>query len=283
MAKQYISAQEINQLFHQPKKPGSWPSWQLLSAGLLIGLGLFAFLNAPAIGQQLGYWWETDIQAGQKAQEIEVKTKQPEVVNESVQQVGENSSSKIQTPNNKYQNPNSKNVQASFDPQSLAENTIYIPRIRVKAPIVWDVSAGDDLNADLLKALEKGVARYPKTALPNQVGNVFLTGHSSNYWWEKGSYKTIFALLNRLVAGDQIYIKYQGQAYTYKVSAQKVVKPTETSVLNPTTSPTLSLMTCTPTGTSLMRRIVIADLVSPQLSGVAQPTKPDLENLESVR
>lgn len=291
--KRYISADEVNALFHQPVKRRPLLSWQLISAALLIVIGVFTAMNAPALDQQLRYWWATDIQAS-KENRPEPGTGNLGIVDTPTEQSGQNpeqstnplnssqtgGQAAIQPASNR---PTVQVVAQSAQPQ-LADNTIYIRKIGVKAPIIWDVSGGSDLNSDLLKALQNGVVRYPRTALPNQVGNLFLTGHSSNYWWEKGNYKTVFALLNRLVVGDLIHIKYQGQLYTYRVNGQKVVKPTETSVLNPTATPTLSLMTCTPTGTTLLRRIVTADLIEPKEGLATQQTKPtDFSALGSVR
>lgn len=267
----YISSDHINQLFYREAKKRRLPSWQLVSAALLIVAGIFFLINAPSISQQVGYWWESDIQAGLESQTAEIPFVPTDTASPNSQEPG----SPAQV--------NGQSRTSTFDPAQLANNTIYIPKIRARAPIIWDASAGGDLNSDLLKALERGVARYPRTALPDQVGNVFLTGHSSNYWWEKGNYKTVFALLNRLVAGDVIYIKYQGTLYTYKVTGQKVVKPTETSVLAPTQTPTLSLMTCTPTGTALFRRIVTASLMSPTDNLKAQPTAPQATEIQSIR
>lgn len=257
--KRYISADDLEDLFHKTTRRRRLPSWQIVSAVFLIFVFIFAFVNWPAMSQQVAYWWQTDIQAA-KPPAASLPVVAP---------------SSIPSQSPRQEKP--------YDPTSLANNTIYIPKTNTRSPIIWDVSAGADLNTDLLTALQKGVVRYPKTALPNQVGNVFLTGHSSNYWWDKGRYKTIFALLNRLVAGDIIYIKYQNVLYTYKVTGQKVVQPSETSVLEPTKEPILSLMTCTPTGTALLRRIVTARLVSPSTGLVQQPTRPDLKVINAVR
>lgn len=260
---QYVSAEDIRRLFYdQPKKRRL--SWQIMSASILLAAIIFFFVNGPALLQQLTFWWEHDIQ----------QSKQVAI------QLPSKSSSDVPVVPRATPTPKPANT---LDPASIKEGTIVIPKIKVQAPIVWDVSAGGDINSDMIEALRKGVARYPQTALPNQVGNVFLTGHSSNYWWEKGNYKTVFALLDRLVAGDMIYVKYHGIVYSYKVASQKVVSPNETSVLNPTSTPVLSLMTCTPTGTSLYRRIVTANLVSPSEGLQPQPTTPNADGLQAIR
>lgn len=240
----------------------------------LIFIGIFLLINAPALGQQLSYWWQSDIGAAKP-----VTPTGPAGFAVRPPTVSPPSTSPAPT------NPVASTRPAAANyPADLPNNRLYIPRTKTLAPVIWDVSSGGgDVNSELLKALESGVVRYPQTALPNQIGNVFLTGHSSNYWWEKGRYKTVFALLNRLVSGDLIYLKYQDQLYIYKVSGQKVVKPTETSVLDPTTKPILSLMTCTPTGTALLRRIVTADLISPKEGLSVQPTRPETGSLQAVR
>lgn len=259
----YITAEEIHQLFYENKKKRQFPSWQLLTASVLIVVGIVLFVSGPAVVTQLDFWWEHDIQASRQTPRAKVGPVAP--------------------PAKPVKPANKPPQQKTLDPASLPNNTLWIPKLKTKAPIIWDVTGGKDLNSDLLTALQAGVVRYPKTALPDQIGNVFLTGHSSNYWWEKGRYKTIFALLDKLVVGDTIYVKYQGQLYSYRVSGQKVVKPTDTEVLGPTKTPTLSLMTCTPTGTALRRRIVTAELVSPRENLKPQPTAPETAALQAVR
>ncbi len=262
MAQRYISADDIAHLFYRkPKKTYRLLSWPTVSAAFLIVVGIFLLINAPAFSQQLAYWWSNDYQT-------------PAVISQPTGQ------SPVSLP---VVQPARSLPTSQFNPDLMANNTIAIPKIKVSAPVIWDVTSGSDVNTDLLKALQQGVARYPQTALPNQIGNTFLTGHSSNYWWDPGHYKTIFALLDKLVAGDTIYIKYQNQVYTYHVTGQQVVPPTDTAVLDPTNQPILSLMTCTPTGTSLNRRIVTAALVSPTTNLVAQPTRPTENVLQSVR
>jgi hypothetical protein len=92
---------------------------------------------------------------------------------------------------------------------------------------------------------------------------VAIFGHSSNDWWQPGNYKQIFVLLDKLKAGDQIEITYQSKRYTYEVTGSRVVLPTAMSVLDPTSSPTLTLITCTPIGTSLKRLVVTAKQIDP--------------------
>jgi LPXTG-site transpeptidase (sortase) family protein len=139
-----------------------------------------------------------------------------------------------------------------------AVDTIIIPKIGVNAPIVYMQSRD---NAQILEDIKRGVGHYPDTALPGRVGNTFLTGHSSYYWWSDGQYKQVFALLDQLTIGDLVYIYYQGDRYVYRINHSQVVLPAQVEVLAQGTEPTLTLMTCTPLGTSWKRLIVSADLV----------------------
>jgi LPXTG-site transpeptidase (sortase) family protein len=132
-------------------------------------------------------------------------------------------------------------------------NNLFIPKISVDVPISWNVSSDNTLTA-----LENGVAQYAGTALPGQNGNLFISGHSSYYWWNEGSYKEVFALLDKLEKGDKIYVSYEKKIYVYVVTDKKTVSPSSVEVLDPTNTKTLSLMTCVPVGTNLNRLIVTA-------------------------
>lgn len=137
-------------------------------------------------------------------------------------------------------------------------DSIIIPKIGAEAPIVYAESQDNKLIMD---DLQKGVVHYNGTALPGHFGNTFITGHSSYYWWSGGKYNQVFALLDKLRPGDVVYINTKEGKYIYRVKESFVVSPTQTDVLNPTDTPILTLMTCTPIGTNLRRLIVRAELV----------------------
>jgi LPXTG-site transpeptidase (sortase) family protein len=150
-----------------------------------------------------------------------------------------------------------------------AENTITIDKINVHAPVIYEPST---VEANVQKALESGVVHYGNTATPGQAGNVAVFGHSSNDWWEPGNYKFVFVLLDKLAPGDRITMDYGSHRYTYEVTGSKIVDPTDVGVLNPTTEPTLTIITCTPPGTSLRRLVVTAKQVDPSPSQATATT-----------
>lgn len=146
------------------------------------------------------------------------------------------------------------------NPVRICDGYVYIPKIRVAAPIVWTKSTSEaDIEADLLK----GVVHYPGTAEPGQQGNVFLTGHSSFYWWVQTEYRNVFSLVPQLSGEDLIIVYYHGIRYTYKVYGTEEVTPKDTRVLQPTKQPELTLSTCVPVGTSYARKIIHSLQISP--------------------
>jgi LPXTG-site transpeptidase (sortase) family protein len=148
-----------------------------------------------------------------------------------------------------------------------AQDTITIPKINVHAPVNYEPSTAESA---IQTALQTGVVHYANTALPGQIGNVAIFGHSSNDWWEAGNYKFVFVLLDKLSPGDQISLDYNSKRYTYVVTGAQVVDPTAVSVLNPTPTPTLTLITCSPPGTSLRRLVVTAKQTDPDPSTSTQ-------------
>ncbi|MDP4038598.1 MAG: sortase [bacterium] len=151
---------------------------------------------------------------------------------------------------------NNKSQAQKVSPQNL----IMIPKINVNAPVIYENSRDE---GTVLLALRNGVVIYGGTALPGQKGNSVIIGHSSNDWWEPGDYKFIFALLDQVTNGDKIQINYDSKKYVYEVIDKKVVEPNNLSVLDPTPSPVLTLITCTPPGTSWKRLIVTAKQIEP--------------------
>ncbi len=149
------------------------------------------------------------------------------------------------------------------------ENRIEIPSLKINAPIVeptlgLEALKGEDWNAleeSISKSLNEGVVHYPGTAEPGQKGNVFLTGHSSNVFWEQSLYNSVFALLPKIEEGAEIILYFGQEQYTYKVISKREVQPTDVSVLKQGDGKELTLMTCTPVGTRFRRLVVTAQLV----------------------
>jgi sortase A len=144
------------------------------------------------------------------------------------------------------------------------EPRLIIPKINVSAPVDYNAKPDNDSQ---MAAMQNGLAYFGipgADSKPGQVGNTVIAGHSSNDFIESGNYKFVFALLDRMKKGDIFYLNYNGIRYTYSVTAIKVVSPTDvSSLVDGTTKPEATLLTCTPLGTSLNRLLVIGDQISP--------------------
>ena len=133
--------------------------------------------------------------------------------------------------------------------------SIIIPKIGANAKIIANVDSSE--NKTYLKALRHGVAQAAGTAFPGEGGHIFLFAHSTDYFWNIGTYNAVFYLLNKLEAGDEVDLFFQGQRYVYRVIGKDVVSPSQVQYLTRKTNREfLTLQTCWPLGTTLKRLLV---------------------------
>jgi sortase A len=84
--------------------------------------------------------------------------------------------------------------------------------------------------------LRRAVGHVSYTPLPGQRGNVGLAAHRDSF----------FRPLKDIRLSDIITLTTLGGEYRYRVVSTRVVKPTEVSVLSPTATEVLTLVTCYP-------------------------------------
>ena len=129
---------------------------------------------------------------------------------------------------------------------------IQIPKIKVEKVVVQGVGRDD---------LKKGPGHVPSTAMPGQAGTFAVSGHRTTYG-------APFFKLNELVKGDIITVISRTAIYTYSVTTTRIVRPTDTSVLDNVRGPggklrpTIVLTTCNPRFSARQRLIVFGDLVA---------------------
>jgi sortase A len=138
---------------------------------------------------------------------------------------------------------------------------IVIPKIGVDQYVVEGIGVDD---------LRKGPGHYPGTQLPGHEGNTAIAGHRTTYGAPFGN-------LDQLAAGDEIAVTTVQGTFVYKVTEQRVVDPSEVSVLlpDPDTRPnrgghflaTITLTTCNPKYSAAQRLIVKGVLELPQGKG----------------
>ncbi len=143
-----------------------------------------------------------------------------------------------------------------FDESGFGYFTISIPKLEIEAATV--VIGGDDLSDHLIQ--------FPQTALPGEVGNSVIFGHSIlPQYYDPENYLSIFSTLPTLDKDDEIIIDYGGIIYKYKVREMFEVRPSDIQILEQSRSASfITLVTCTPPGHPLKpkRLIVRAELVA---------------------
>jgi len=115
--------------------------------------------------------------------------------------------------------------------QSILEGSLVgrveIPDLRLSAVIFEGTSDS---------VLDRGVGHLDDSALPGQPGNVVLAAHRD----------TFFRGLRNIHKGDVVRVTTPSGVRTYTVDSTEVVAPTQTSVMDPTPAPALTLITCYP-------------------------------------
>ena len=143
------------------------------------------------------------------------------------------------------------------------EPRLIIPKLNVDVPVAFGIK-----NSEVNAYMNQGVAQFSvpgANALPGQIGNLVISGHSAGDIYSSNPYKFIFSGLERLENGDLIYINYNSTRYTYQMTKREVVEPTNVAALvYPTDKPMLTLITCTPLGTSRYRLLITAEQISPE-------------------
>jgi len=127
-----------------------------------------------------------------------------------------------------------------------------IPRLGMKAIFV---------EGDSARILRRAVGHISETAWPGGLGNVVLTGHRD----------TFFRPLRNIQQGDVITLETSDGNFQYRVEATAVVPPNDIQVLQPSSEPTLTLVTCFPfyfVGAAPNRFIVRARQVAPSTDKV---------------
>jgi sortase A len=122
---------------------------------------------------------------------------------------------------------------------------LEVPSLKMSATVL---EGSDDAT------LRRGAGHLEDTPLPGQSGNMAIAGHRD----------TVFRPLKNVRAGDALDLTTTDRIYHYRVSRTLIVGPRDVHVLDPTSEPTITLVTCYPfefLGHAPQRFIVQAQLV----------------------
>jgi len=134
--------------------------------------------------------------------------------------------------------------------ESLAQSfpppvaVLHIPKIELEVP-VWEGTDDETLN--------RGVGWIVGTARIEEKGNVGIAGHRDGF----------FRGLKDLHLGDSMALVTRTRTDTYTINEFQIVDPDDMSVLQPTATPSLTLVTCYPfyfVGSAPKRYIVHASI-----------------------
>lgn|GEM_PF-5192134 len=104
---------------------------------------------------------------------------------------------------------------------------LIIPRIGVDYTVVYGSTE---------KALKRGPGLVERTAFPGEPGNAVVAAHRDYYFWALG----------QLEQGDEVIVTEKEATWRYQVTGRRVINEWATEVLEPTPTPTMTLITCWP-------------------------------------
>lgn len=136
-----------------------------------------------------------------------------------------------------------ESLRAGLAPQAL----LRIPSVKLVVPVFEGTS---ELN------LNRGAGRIEGTARIGEAGNVGIAAHRDGF----------FRVLKDVRVGDTLLLERLTATQTYRVVSTTIVDPSEVSVLAPTTTQSVTLVTCYPfyyVGSAPRRFIVRAQRVAP--------------------
>lgn len=126
-----------------------------------------------------------------------------------------------------------------------AKGVLHIPSLELEVPIYGDTGE---------LSLNRGAGHIEGTAPLGAPGNVGIAAHRDGF----------FRKLERIELGADVVVDVGAGALRYTVSSIEIVMPTDVHVLAPTSSPSITLVTCYPfyfVGAAPQRYIVRAELV----------------------
>ena len=126
---------------------------------------------------------------------------------------------------------------------------IMVPRLGLDAIVVelWGLDDAENLK--------RGPGHIPGTAYPGQPGNVVISGHRTTYG-------APFKHIEEIEPGDEIILITADNKYTYEAVEQRIVLPTDLTVLEQGEEAKVTLTACHPWYSAAQRIVVIGNLVS---------------------
>lgn len=147
-------------------------------------------------------------------------------------------------------------------PREIHETTH--PRVSTYSLSIPKIDISDAVVSTADTNLANHLVQYNSTSVPPEKGTALIFGHSTlPQLFDTKNYKTILAKAYTLQKGDSIIAKVDTVSYLYRIYRIRIVKATDMSVFAKRDDDSyLTLVTCTPPGTTLMRLVLEARLQS---------------------
>jgi sortase A len=152
---------------------------------------------------------------------------------------------------------------AGTAPPGWAIARLYIPRLGNDWVVVEGVAPRD---------IKYAPGHYPRSAEPGEVGNFAVAGHRN---------PAIFWDLDKMKVGDPIVVETRTTFFIYRVTDNRIVKPSQVEVVAPVpnrpgatpTTAMLTITTCNPKWDNYERLIVHAEMDSSQPRSAGRPAE----------
>jgi sortase A len=206
--------------------------------------------------------WGTNLQTSRSQDELQDEFEQ-QVGDGGVIQGSTTTTTKPSGSTTSVPNDTTPATVASIPPPAIGE---VVGRITIPSIGVHNFYFVEGTGIDELK---RGAAHYPETPLPGQAGNAAIAGHRTTWG-------APFHNIDKMRVGDTVVITTQQGTFTYTMTEQLIVLPTDTYVLDDTGDNRLTLTACHPKLSSKQRIVIHAELVGKpveRLAGQGDPTK----------
>lgn len=132
---------------------------------------------------------------------------------------------------------------------------IVIPSIGVDSKVVEIGTKYNEKGELVWETAAFAVGHHQDTANPGEAGKIVMSGHISSPLSHEGD---VFRRLPEIELGDEITLYTLKDEFRYRVTETDVVLPTEVNIMDPSSEPTLILITCVPDWVYTHRLVVTA-------------------------
>jgi len=154
---------------------------------------------------------------------------------------------------------NTENTEVKEIKRPTVPGNLEIPKFGVLVPLVFIDSQNEK---ELYKTLEKGTVHFTSSALPGQIGQTIILGHSAPLGWPKVNYDWVFSRINELNEGDEVILYVENHKYVYSVNRKFFLDRGEQIPESDLTKKenVLILVSCWPPGKDIKRIAVEAKI-----------------------